>query len=94
MIARETSVNRGYVTSMSGMSSLIRDIRDSFKSKGLEYISVAEAPGDSKKTVLTYKDGSGRILTKEIGISLSDMEETLREIDVIDPDDLANYLLG
>ena len=33
-------------------------------------------------------------MTKEIGVPLSEVEETLREIDVIDPDDLANYLLG
>ena len=35
---------------MSGMSSLIRDLRDAFKSKGLEYVSIAESPGDPKKT--------------------------------------------
>ena len=88
------SVNSGYVTSMSGMSSLMRDVRDSFKSKGLEYVSMAESPKDSKKTIITYRDGSGKILTKEIGIPLSELEEALREIDVIDPDGLANYLLG
>lgn len=76
------------------MSSLIRDIRDSFKAKGLEYVSITESPSDSKKTTLTYKDGSGKSLTKEIGVRLSDLEETLAEIDMLDPDDLANYLLG
>lgn len=75
------------------MSSLIRDIRDSFKSKGLEYVSIAESP-DPKKTVLTYRDGSGKTLTKEIAIPLSDLEEAVREVDVIDPDGLADYLLG
>jgi hypothetical protein len=75
------------------MSSLIRDLRDSFKIKGLEYVSVGESK-DPKKTVLTYRDGSGNTLTKEIGIPLSDLEEALREVDVIDPDGLADYLLG
>ena len=76
------------------MPSLIVDIRDSFKTKGLEYISIGESPKDQKKTVLTYKDGSGTTLTKEIGIPLSDLKETLTEVDVIDPDGLADYLLG
>ena len=76
------------------MSSLIRDIRDAFKSKGLEYVSIAESPGDPKKTVLTYKDGSGKALTKEIGAPLSEVKENVAEIDIVDPDDLANYLLG
>ena len=76
------------------MSSLIRDIRDSFKTKGLVYVSITESPTDSKKTVLTYKDGSGKTLTKDISVPLSDLEETLAEVDMLDPDDLANYLLG
>jgi hypothetical protein len=76
------------------MSSLIRDLRDSFKAKGLEYVSVTESPSDQKKTILTYKDASGSTLTKEISVPLSDLEEALREVDLIDPDDLANYLLG
>jgi hypothetical protein len=76
------------------MPSLIGDIRDSFKTKGLEYVSVGESPKDPKKSVLTYKDGSGGTLTKEIAIPLSDLEEALREVDVIDPDGLADYLLG
>jgi hypothetical protein len=76
------------------LSSLIRDIRDAFKSKGLEYVSIAESATDAKKTVLTYKDGSGKTLTKEIDAPLSEVKENVAEIDIIDPDDLANYLLG
>jgi hypothetical protein len=76
------------------MPSLITDIRDSFKSKGLEYVSVAEAPKDRTKTVLTYKDASGKTLTKELAIPISEVEEALREVDIIDPDGLADYLLG
>ena len=79
---------------MSAMSSLIRDIRDAFKSKGLEYVSIAESKQDPKKTVLTYKDGSGKALTKDIDASFSEVKENIAEIDIIDPDDLANYLLG
>ena len=76
------------------MSSLIKDVRDSFKAKGLEYVSIAESSTDPKKTTLTYKDGSGKSLTKEIDVPLSDLKEILAEIDMLDPDDLANYLLG
>jgi hypothetical protein len=76
------------------MSSLMKDVRDSFKSKGLEYVSMTESPKNPKKTVLTYTDGSGKTLTKEIDVPLSDLEETVAEIDAIDPDDLADYLLG
>jgi hypothetical protein len=76
------------------MSSLIRDVRDSFKSKGLEYVSLVESPKDPKKTILTYKDGAGKTLAKEISVPLSELEETVAEIDVIDPDGLADYLLG
>jgi hypothetical protein len=74
--------------------SLISDIRDSFKAKGLEYISMKESSLDPKKTIITYKDPSGKTLTKEVTIELSQLEETVAEIDVIDPDDIANYLLG
>jgi hypothetical protein len=74
--------------------SLIRDIRDSFKSKGLEYVSIGEAPNDRKKSLLTYKDASGKPMTKEIAIPFDDLEEAIREVDVIDPDGLADYLLG
>jgi len=33
-------------------------------------------------------------MTKEIGAPLSEVKENVSEIDIIDPDDLANYLLG
>jgi len=79
---------------MSAMSSLMRDIRDAFKSKGLEYVSISESPQDPNKTVVTYKDGSGKALTKEIAAPLSEVKENVAEIDIVDPDDLANYLLG
>ena len=73
--------------------SLINDIRDSFKAKGLEYVSVKGAAADQKKSVLTYKDGTGKVITKEISMALEELEDTVAEIDEIDPDDLATYLL-
>jgi len=74
--------------------SLIRDIRDSFGVKGYQFISIEEFPKDRKKTLLTYKDDGGKMITKEIPIPLPDLEEAIREVDVIDPDGLADYLLG
>lgn len=73
--------------------SLIRDIRDSFKSKGMEFVSIAESK-DPKKSLLTYKDASGNALTKDIAMQFSDLQEAVREVDVIDPDGLADFLLG
>jgi hypothetical protein len=74
--------------------SLVRDIRDSFKAKGLEYVSIEESPKNRDKTVLTYKDGSGNTMTKEISIRLDNLEEALSEVNIIDPDGLADFLLG
>jgi len=74
--------------------SLVRGIRDSFKAKGLQYVSIEESPKDRDKTLLTYKDASGNTLTKEIAIRLDNLEEALSEVNIIDPDGLADYLLG
>lgn len=74
--------------------SLSKGIRDSFKAKGLEYVSIEESSKDRDKTVLTYKDSSGKTLTKEIAIRLDNLEDALTEIGIIDPDGLADYLLG
>ncbi|HUK75349.1 MAG TPA: hypothetical protein VLU99_06105 [Nitrososphaerales archaeon] len=74
--------------------SLVKDIRDSFKAKGLEYVSIEESPKDRDKTLLTYKDSSGKTLTKEVAIRLDNLEEALSEVNIIDPDGLADYLLG
>jgi hypothetical protein len=72
----------------------MRDIRDSFKAKGLEYVSIQESTTNREKTLLTYKDASGKTLTKEIDIRMDNLQEALREVDIIDPDGLADYLLG
>ena len=74
--------------------SLVKDIRDSFKAKGLTYVSIEESPKNRDKTLLTYKDGSGKTLTKEIAIRLDNLEDALSEVNIIDPDGLADYLLG
>jgi hypothetical protein len=74
--------------------SLIQDIKDSFKSKGFEYVSIKESTTDQYKSILTYKDDSAKTVTKEISMPLADLEDTLAEIEVIDPDDLATYLLS
>ena len=76
------------------MSSLMKDIQDSFKAKGLQYVSIEESSSDPDKSVLTYKDSSGKTLTKEIAIRLDNLEDTVAEVDAIDPEDLAKFLLG
>ena len=73
--------------------SLSKGIRDSFKAKGLEFVSIVESKNPDK-SVLTYKDGSGKTLTKEVPIRIDNLEEALAEIEVIDPDGLASFLLG
>jgi len=76
------------------MSSLMRDMKDSFKAKGMEFVSIQESPKNRDKSLLTYKDGSGKTLTKEIDIRLDNLQEAVREVDLIDPDGLADYLLA
>ena len=80
---------------MSGPEkSLIEDVRNSFKNKGLEFISITESTTDPKKSVLTYKHASGETVTKDVAIPLSELEDTVATIETIDPSDLANYLLN
>ena len=74
-------------------ASLIEDVRNSFKVKGLEYVSLTESPSDPKKSILTYKDASGKTLTREVALPLSELEDLVDEIEALDPEDLANYLL-
>jgi hypothetical protein len=72
----------------------LRDVRESFKAKGLTYVSVEESTKDRDKSLLTYKDASGKTLTREIPIRIDNLEEALRQVGIIDPDGLADYLLG
>lgn len=70
--------------------SLIGDVRDSFKAKGLEFVSLTDA--GQKMSRLTYKDG-GKLISREINMPIEELEDTVEELDVMDPDDLADYLL-
>lgn len=69
---------------------MISDVRDSFKAKGLDFVSLTDAGNNRSR--LTYKDGN-KVITREFNIPLSDLEATVEELDVMDPDDLADYLL-
>ncbi len=71
--------------------TLIGDVRDSFKAKGLEFVSLTDAGNNRSR--LTYKDGV-KVVTKEFEMPLSELENTVEELDVMDPDDLAEYLLN
>ncbi len=74
-------------------ASLIEEVRSSFKSKGLEFVSMIESPGKPDRSLLQYKDASGKTLTKEIAMPLSELEDVVDEIEALDPEDLADYLL-
>ena len=69
------------------------DIADSFQKKGLKFVSLNESAQNSERTTLVYVDGSGKRVSKEIEIRLSELEDTVSAIDVIDPEDLADFLL-
>jgi hypothetical protein len=71
--------------------TLIGDVRDSFRAKGLEFVSLTDAGNNRSR--LTYKDGT-KVVTKEFEMPLSELEDTVEELDVMDPDDLAEYLLN
>jgi hypothetical protein len=70
--------------------TLIGDVRESFRAKDLEFVSLTDAGNNRSR--LTYKDGS-KLMTKEFEMPLSELEETVEELDIMDPDDLAEYLL-
>jgi hypothetical protein len=74
--------------------SLIQDIRGSFEKKGLEFVSITEDTDDRDKSILTYNDASGAVVTKTVDVRLEDLEETVEAVYNVDPMDLANYLLG
>jgi len=69
---------------------LIADVKDSFRAKGLEFVSLTDA-GD-RRSRLTYKEGA-KLVMKEISMPIEELEDTVEELDVMDPDDLADYLL-
>jgi hypothetical protein len=74
--------------------SLVEDVRASFKAKGLTFVSLTESKEDPEKTTLTYTDGAGKIVLKEVNIRLEELEDTVAALDGMDPTDLANFLLA
>ena len=73
--------------------SLIEDVRNSFKAKGLQFVSLSSSNENEEKTTLTYADATGKTIHKTIDIRLEELEDTLASLDVMDPDDLADFLL-
>ena len=69
------------------------DIANSFQKKGFTFVSLNESTENPDHTTLVYIDRAGKTVTKEIQIRLSELEDTVNAIDVIDPEDLADYLL-
>jgi len=74
--------------------SLIEDIKDSFKKKGLEFVSITEAADNRDKSILTYRDASDGTVTRTVDIRIDDLEEAVEAVYNVDPMDLANYLLS
>jgi hypothetical protein len=73
--------------------SLRQDIAESFQKKGLEFISLNESTLNPERTTLVYVDKTGNKVSKEIEIRLSELEDTVEALDVIDPEDIAEFLL-
>jgi hypothetical protein len=69
------------------------DIAASFQAKGLKFVSLNESTVNPQGSTLVYDDASGKQVSKEIGIRLSELEDTISAIDAIDPDDMADFLL-
>jgi len=64
-----------------------------FEKRGLKFVSLNESSVDPKKSTLLYLEGSGKSTSKEINIPISELEDTLSALELMDPDDLANFLL-
>lgn len=73
--------------------SLRDDIMAAFEKRGLKFVSLNESSVDPKKSTLLYLEGSGKSASKEINIPISELEDTLSTLELMDPDDLANFLL-
>lgn len=74
--------------------TLREDIADSFTAKGLKFVSLNESATNPQGSTLVYEDGSGKSISKEIGLRLSELEDTVEALDAIDPADIANFLLA
>jgi len=73
--------------------SLVEDVRAAFQAKGLNFVSLTESKEDPQSTTLTYTDGYGKTVRKEVKIRLEELENTIAVLDGMDPADLANFLL-
>jgi nucleoside diphosphate kinase len=69
------------------------DITEGFEKKGLKFVSLRESTVDPNGSTLLYIDASGKTITKEIKIRISELEDTLTVLEAMDPEDLANFLL-
>lgn len=69
------------------------DVTLGFEKKGLKFVSLNESTIDPQKSTLIYIDGSGKTVNKEIDMRISQLEDTMTVLEVMDPEDLANFLL-
>lgn len=77
-----------------GARVLLRDdVTVGFEKKGLTFVSLNESLIDPQKSTLIYIDRSGRTVNKEIDMRISQLEDTMTVLEVMDPEDLANFLL-
>ena len=74
--------------------SLVEDVRASFQAKGLTFVSLTESTEDPERTTLTYTDGAGRTVRREVNIRLEELENTVAALDRMDPTDLSELPLG
>jgi len=72
---------------------LREDIAEGFQKKGLKFVSLNESTADPEKTILLYVDGTGKNISKEINMRLSELQDTLTVLEAMDPEDMATYLL-
>jgi hypothetical protein len=75
--------------------SLVEDVRASFQAKGLTFVSLTESSEDPEKTTVTYTDGSGKTMRREVKTRLEMLEEMMADLDRMQmgPAGLADFLL-
>jgi nucleoside diphosphate kinase len=69
------------------------DITAGFEKKGLKFVSLKESAIDPQKSTLVYIDSAGKSVSKEINTRISELEDTMTVLEVMDPEDVANFLL-
>ena len=69
------------------------DIIAAFEKRGLKFVSLKESALDPQKSTLVYIDSAGKSMSKEINTRISELEDTMTVLEVMDPEDLANFLL-